>query len=87
MKRLRAWPPAPPPFVLEHGSRDDYRLQQDSPSPSTLLPPAFVPLAEQNPFPPFLPPFWNHLGTYWMDGNGRGEGVLSRNVAPSELCD
>lgn len=33
MKRLRAWLPAPPPFVLEQGSRDDYRLQQASPSP------------------------------------------------------
>lgn len=50
------------------------------PAPSTLLSPAFAPFAEQNPFPLFLPPFWNYHGTYWMNGNGRGEGVLSERM-------
>lgn len=49
---------------------------------STLSSPAFVPLAEQNPFAPFLPPFWNHLGTYWIKG-GMEEG---RGFYQKECC-
>lgn len=37
MKPLRSWLLAPPSSLLEHGSRDDYRLQQASPRPKYFV--------------------------------------------------
>lgn len=58
-------------------------------APSTLSSPSFFPLAEQNPFLLFLPPFRNHPGTYRMKGgNGRGGRVLLEGMSLTlELCD
>lgn len=77
MKPRRARLPAPAPSLPEHGSPDDCRLPQASPSPSTLSSPAFSPSTEQNHL--FLPPFWNRPVTYRMMG---GERVLWECCSP-----